>query len=189
MSDETRGEREAGTPGGRTPRERICPENPPRGNAHDLAAAVVAALRERGETLAWCESLTAGLASATVAEIPGASAVLRGGLVVYATDLKETLAGVPGEVLAAWGPVAKETALHMARGCAEKLGATWVVSLTGVAGPQPQDGHPVGEVWLGVYGPNLWRARRLELMGDRAAIRQESVRVALGDLLGLLGAE
>ncbi|KQB85393.1 putative competence-damage inducible protein [Corynebacterium oculi] len=154
--------------------------------ARDIAGDVVAALRGRRETLGWCESLTAGLAAATVAEIPGASAVLRGGLVVYATDLKESLAGVPAGVLADHGPVAKETALHMARGCAEKLGVTWAVALTGVAGPQPQDGHPVGEVWLGYYGPGLWTARRHDLARDRAAIREESVRLALDGLLRLV---
>lgn len=143
----------------------------------------MSALRGRGETVGWCESLTAGLASATVAEIPGASTVLRGGLVVYATDLKESLADVPGEALRRHGPVAEETALHMARGCAKRLGATWGVALTGVAGPQAQAGHPVGEVWLGYFGPGLWRAQRLDLEGDRAEIRLEAVRRALAGLL------
>lgn len=118
------------------------------------APALVRTLTSRGETLAFCESLTAGLASATVATVPGASNVLRGGLVTYATELKSTLAGVPEKVLDSRSPVAAVTARHMARGAREKCGATWGVALTGVAGPDPQDGHPVGEVHIAVSGPS-----------------------------------
>ncbi|MBC3185375.1 CinA family protein [Corynebacterium sp. zg-331] len=148
-----------------------------------LATEVVELLARRGETLGWCESLTAGLASATVAEVPGASAVLRGAMVVYAVDLKESLAGVPGEVLAHHGPVAGPTVLSMARGCARRLRVTWAVALTGVAGPEPHDGHPVGEVWLGYYGPGVRRVQRIDLTGGRAEIRQEAVWAALDGLL------
>lgn len=117
-------------------------------------ASLVRTLVSRGETVAFCESLTAGLASATVATVPGASNVLRGGMVTYATDLKESLAGVPASVLDTYGPVAAVTARHMARGAREKCGATWGVALTGVAGPDPQNGHPVGEVHIAVSGPS-----------------------------------
>ena len=122
----------------------------------DVSAApdLVRTLASRGETVAFCESLTAGLASATVAKVPGASNVLRGGLITYATDLKASLAGVPWSVLEKHGPVAAVTARHMARGVREKCGATWGVALTGVAGPDPQDGHPVGEVHIAVAGPS-----------------------------------
>ena len=122
----------------------------------DVSAApdLVRTLASRGETVAFCESLTAGLASATVAKVPGASNVLRGGLITYATDLKASLAGVPWSVLEKHGPVAAVTARHMARGAREKCGATWGVALTGVAGPDPQDGHPVGEVHIAVAGPS-----------------------------------
>lgn len=158
-------------------------------NTEALAARVVARWTARAETIACCESLTAGLLSATLAGVPGASAVLRGGLVVYATDLKETLAGVPAEVLREHGPVARKTALCMAEGARSRLGATWAVALTGVAGPEPQDGHPVGEVWLGLCGPGVREARNLCLSGDRAAIRKESVRRALRGLLAAAGEE
>lgn len=115
---------------------------------------LVRTLTERGETIAFCESLTAGLASATVATVPGASNVLRGGLVTYATELKATLAGVPEAVLEKHGPVAAVTARHMARGVRHACGADWGVALTGVAGPDSQDGHPVGEVHVAVAGPS-----------------------------------
>lgn len=119
-----------------------------------LARDLVHTLTDRRETLALCESLTAGLASATVATVPGASAVLRGGLVTYATDLKASLAGVPEKILDRYGPVSAVTARHMARGAQSVCGATWGVALTGVAGPDPQDGHPVGEVHIAVAGPS-----------------------------------
>lgn len=118
------------------------------------APDLVRTLTSRRETVAFCESLTAGLASATVATVPGASTVLRGGLVTYATELKSTLAGVPEKVLDSHGPVAAVTARHMARGARERCSATWGVALTGVAGPDPQDGHPVGEVHIAVSGPS-----------------------------------
>lgn len=118
------------------------------------APTLVRTLTERGETLAFCESLTAGLACSTVASVPGASHVLRGGLVTYATDLKEALAGVPSSILETHGPVAASTARHMARGAQKACGATWGVALTGVAGPDSQDGHPVGEVHIAVAGPS-----------------------------------
>lgn len=127
-----------------------------QGTLIDAASApnLVRTLTGRRETLAFCESLTAGLASATVAGVPGASNVLRGGLVTYATDLKRSLAGVPETVLERHGPVSPVTARHMARGAREVCGATWGVALTGVAGPDPQDGHPVGEVHIAVSGPS-----------------------------------
>lgn len=142
------------------------------------AAALVERLARRGETVAAAESLTAGLFTATVADVPGASAVLRGGLVVYATDLKATLAGVPREVLDRVGPVAEETAEALARGARTRCEATWGVGLTGVAGPTEQDGHPVGTVFVGVAGPPGVRVDRLALRGTRGEIRAATVRAA-----------
>lgn len=123
----------------------------------DLASSLIDALRQRNQTICFCESLTAGLAAASLAEVPGASDVLRGGLVTYATDLKETLAHVPAEVLAEHGPVSPVTAREMARGARKVCGADWAVAITGVAGPDSQDGHQVGEVWVGLAGP-YWTA-------------------------------
>ena len=152
------------------------------------AREVITSLIDAGQTVATCESLTAGLLAATLADVPGASAALRGGLVTYATDLKHTLARVPQEVLAVHGPVARETAIAMADGVRDVCGADWGVSLTGVAGPDPQDGHPVGEVWVGVAGPEDIGVAELAgtvlgstdlLVGDRAAIRRQAVTAAL----------
>ena len=143
-----------------------------------------------GVTLAFCESLTAGLAAATVASVPGASAVLRGGLVTYATELKETLAGVPHDVLAACGPVSPETARAMAEGARRTCRADYGVSLTGVAGPDSQDGHPVGEVWVGVATPTRSFAASAGgdalLQGSRQEIRSAAVDAALRILVDTL---
>ena len=153
------------------------------------ARGILRVLGERGETLGFCESLTAGLACATVADVPGASAVLRGGLVTYATDLKGSLALVDAAVLARCGPVAAETAAGMAEGARERLGCDWAVSLTGVAGPEPQDGHPVGEVHLGLaHVGESTRRVRVDLDGSRAQIRAAAVDAALGFLAEALAA-
>ena len=150
----------------------------------DVAAELVAVLKERGWTLATAESLTAGLLSATVADVPGASAVLRGGVVVYATDLKHELAGVPPEVLERHGAVSGETARALASGAASRCGADVGLGLTGVAGPDEQEGQPVGTVHVGlcVPGRGVW-SQRLELTGDRRRIREGACRAAMDILL------
>ncbi|MCA1007953.1 nicotinamide-nucleotide amidohydrolase family protein [Rhodococcus hoagii] len=150
--------------------------------AHELVEALV----RRGQTLATAESLTAGLLAATVAGVPGASAVLRGGLIVYATDLKGSLAGVDSAVLASDGPVAASTAAQLAEGARDRCAADWGIGLTGVAGPDPQDGHAPGTVFLGVSGPDGTEVTALQLSGERWEIRFGSVRLAVSSLLDRL---
>jgi nicotinamide-nucleotide amidase len=143
------------------------------------AAAAVHRLVERRQTLATAESLTGGLIAATIVEIPGVSAVYRGGLVVYATDLKHRLAGVEQGLLDERGPVDPDVALALAAGARERCGADWGVATTGVAGPDPQDGKPVGLVYVAVAGPSGATMRELKLGGSRAEIRSESVTSVL----------
>lgn len=143
------------------------------------AAAVLALLKKRGETLATAESLTGGLVAATIVDVPGASAVFRGGLVAYATELKAALVGVPEDLLQARGPVDPDVATALARGARERCGADWGLSTTGVAGPDPQDGQPVGRVYVAVSGPGADEVRELTLAGDRPAIRAGSVAAVL----------
>lgn len=153
------------------------PEAAPR------AAEAVRLLRGRGETLAVAESLTGGLLAATIVEVPGASAVFRGGLVVYATELKAILAGVPEDLLAERGPVDPDVAVELARGARRRCAASWGMGTTGVAGPEPQGGKPVGLVYVAVAGPDGGaEVRRLDLPGDRPAVRDGAVVAAL-DLL------
>ncbi|WP_448616032.1 CinA family protein [Modestobacter sp. URMC 112] len=140
-------------------------------------------LLARGETVAAAESLTAGLFCATLASVPGASATLRGGAVVYATDLKTALAGVPAGLLAEHGPVSEPTAAALAEGIRTRCAATWGVGLTGVAGPDPVDGHGPGRVYLGVSDRRATEVVVLDLPGDRAAVRAGAVEAACAALL------
>jgi nicotinamide-nucleotide amidase len=146
------------------------------------AAAAVHLLVERGQTLAVAESLTGGLLAAAIVEIAGVSAVFRGGLVVYATDLKASLGGVPAELLDARGPVDPDVARALAEGTRRRCGTDWGVATTGVAGPEPQGGQPVGRVYVAVAGPGRSDVRQLDLPGNRAEVRDGAVGAAL-DLL------
>ncbi|MFF8606419.1 CinA family protein [Streptomyces sp. NPDC015346] len=148
------------------------------------AARVLGLLAERGQTLAAAESLTGGLVAGELTEVPGASKSFRGSVTAYATALKRELLGVDGTLLAERGAVDPEVALQMAAGVRLRLGADWGVATTGVAGPEPQDGQPVGTVYVAVAGPvGAGKVAALRLNGDRAEIRRESVRSVL-ELLG-----
>ncbi len=143
------------------------------------AATVVAELIRRKETVATCESLTAGLLCAELTTVPGSSAVVRGGLVTYATDLKTSLAGVGADLIARHGVVSRAVAEAMATGAARACAATWGVGLTGVAGPDGLDGKPAGTVCLAVAGRSGSVSIELSLPGDRAAVRAGTVVAAL----------
>ena len=143
------------------------------------AGPLVGRLRDRGETVATAESLTAGLVCATLTEVPGSSAVVRGGLIVYATELKAVLAGVDRGLLAEHGAVHPEVAAQLAEGARDRCGADWGLGLTGVAGPEPQDGVAPGTVHIGVAGPGRRDVRTHWFEGDRASVRTKSVLAAL----------
>lgn len=145
------------------------------------AAAALAALARCSQTLATAESLTGGLIGELLTSVPGASNSYVGGVISYATRLKHTLAGVSSATLEAFGPVAERTAEEMAVGIARRCAAHWGLAVTGVAGPEPQDGHPVGQVFVGLACPEVgWaQVRELRLSGDRAAIRRQTAVSAL----------
>jgi nicotinamide-nucleotide amidase len=136
-------------------------------------------LAARGATVGVAESLTGGLLGAALSRMAGSSATFRGSLVVYATDLKETLAGVPGPLLASLGAVSAETAGALAVGARERLGATYGIGATGVAGPTEQEGQPVGTVHLAVSGPSGAAVRSIRVPGDRERVRLLTVTAAL----------
>ncbi|WP_460356936.1 CinA family protein [Mycobacterium sp. ZZG] len=152
----------------------------------DDARALVADLTVRGQTVATAESLTAGLLAATLGGVPDASAVLRGGLITYTVDTKAGLAGVAPVLLADVGPVAAPTARALAVGAMQRCGATWGVGLTGVAGPEPHAGHPVGTVFLGLAGPLDTDVVPLQLTEGRWDIRMAAVRAAVRHLRRLV---
>jgi nicotinamide-nucleotide amidase len=144
-----------------------------------LAARILDRLAARGETLAVAESLTGGLLAATLVDEPGASRVFRGGLIVYAVDLKTTLADVPADLLAERGPVASEVATALATGARNRCGADWGLATTGVAGPGPADEHPAGTVWVAVANRHGAQARLHTFSGDRSTVRTGAVTAAL----------
>ncbi|MGW8377338.1 CinA family protein [Streptomyces sp. ODS28] len=145
-----------------------------------MAARTVELLAGRGETLAVAESLTGGLTAAELTSVPGASRVFVGSVTAYATRLKQRILGVDEALLDQRGAVDAEVARQMARGVREALGADWGLATTGVAGPEPQDGQPVGTVFVAVAGPDGGvLAERLWPHGDRPAIREASVQGVL----------
>ncbi|MGW6304619.1 CinA family protein [Streptomyces niveus] len=153
----------------------------------EVAARVLDLLVRQGTTLAVAESLTGGLVAAELTAVPGASRALRGGVTAYATDVKRDVLGVDGTLLAERGAVDPEVARQMAVGVRGVLAAGWGIATTGVAGPEPQDGQPVGTVYVAVSGPHgAEKVAALRLNGDRAEIRRESVRSVLDLLSGEL---
>ena len=154
-----------------------------------LAEQAIELLAARGQTVAAAESLTGGLVAAALTSVPGSSAVFRGGVVAYATELKATLLGVPSGLLAEHGPVHPEVAGAMAAGVAERLGASYGLATTGVAGPGPADGQPPGKVFIAVTGPPGPAGLGLNLPGDRAEVRAASVRAVLSLLVSALREE
>jgi PncC family amidohydrolase len=158
-----------------------------------LAAEVHLALLAEGLTVASAESLTGGALGNLLSMTPGASATYRGGVVSYATDLKQTLLGVTAEVIESYGVVSAECSVQMAVGVRRLVGSDWALSTTGVAGPLLQEGKPAGTVFVGVAGPEGCRSVALHLGSDRRAIRAQTCREALAalaeDLAGSLTAE
>ncbi len=151
-----------------------------------LEEAVVSILVGSRATVATAESLTGGLVAAALSSVPGVSAVFRGGVVAYATDLKASLVGVPRDVLERDGPVAATTAAAMAQGVRERCAAAYGVTTTGVAGPEPQDGHPAGRFHVAVASDEVVRVASYDpwpgLVVTRQTVRRRAVVAAL-DLL------
>ncbi len=160
-------------------------------DAAEVAARVIARAAARGVTIAVAESLTGGLVAATLVRTPGASAVLRLGVVAYATAMKQRVLHVPAQLLADRGAVDPEVAIWMARGvrrlaALDRSACTIGVGTTGVAGPAAQDGHPPGEFHIGI---ELETTRGLDasatshlVRGDREHVRTAALDAALGAL-------
>lgn len=146
------------------------------------SAELIALAREAGVRLATAESCTGGLVCGALTAVPGSSAVVMGGVVSYAIDVKRRVLGVSSEILddPALGAVSAECAEEMAVGAARVLHADVAVSVTGIAGPGgAEPGKPVGTVWLGLCCKGRTRSRLLSLSGDREAVRAQAVREAV----------
>jgi nicotinamide-nucleotide amidase len=157
---------------------------PDQGRA--LALEVIELLVARGETVAVAESLTGGMLAAALTAIPGASAAFRGGVVAYATDLKAVLLDVPPELLDRHGAVHPAVAAAMAEGARRRMAAGVGAATTGVAGPDPADGRPVGTVHIAASTGRGTTVRSLALSGDRNEIRVTTVERSLGLLISVL---
>lgn len=152
---------------------------------HELAEWLVAELQRQNARVALAESLTGGLLTSSLVDVPGASLAVLGGVVAYATPLKAELLGVDRELLAERGAIDPDVARQMARGVRERLAvdgraAEYGLATTGAAGPDPQDGHPAGTVWIALATTDGTWARGLLIAGDRAAVREATVDAALG---------
>jgi nicotinamide-nucleotide amidase len=148
-------------------------------NLHRLAGETVAAAAGSGITIATAESLTAGMVSAILADTPGASAMLRGGVVSYSNSVKRDLLRVPQELLDAVGSVDGDVAAAMAEGARTACGADLAVATTGVAGPGEHDGKPVGTVFIGVASAHGATSYPYSFEGTRAEIRALACEAAL----------
>ena len=153
------------------------------------ALDIVDALRGTGQTIATAESLTGGLLCATLVDVPGASDVLRGGVVAYLAETKTGVLGVDPDLVERVGTVHADVAAAMAEGAVRVMGSTWGVATTGVAGPEPSEGKPVGTVHVAVAGPGGVETMDLSLHGDRRLIREQAVDAALSLLIGTLREE
>jgi nicotinamide-nucleotide amidase len=144
-----------------------------------IAADLVAACVARGLSIATAESLTAGLVSASIADVPGCSAVFRGGVVAYATDVKGSVLGLDASDLA--HVVSEQVAAELARNACRLLDADLGISTTGVAGPEPLDGQDPGSVWIAAHDRTTSRThtRHLALSGNRAEIRRGATTAAI----------
>ena len=153
----------------------------------EISSEAVEALRRVGATVATAESLTGGLVAASLVSVPGASEVVRGGVVAYAPEVKTGLLGVDPELVAARGTVDADVARQMAQRAREACEATYGVSTTGVAGPDASEGKPPGTVHIAVAGPSRTAHLELRLSGDRDEIRSATVREVLALLVATLG--
>jgi nicotinamide-nucleotide amidase len=140
-------------------------------------------LRERGRTVSFAESCTAGMISSLFGDIPGISKVFKGSVVCYANEIKTSLLGVPKSVLDRFGAVSEECVIHMADGCRKTLNTDYAVAVSGVAGPDaaPSD-KPVGLVYFAAADASGHEVRKMNFPGDRARIRSLAASAAF-DLL------
>jgi nicotinamide-nucleotide amidase len=139
--------------------------------------------------VAVAESLTGGLVSAALTDVAGASVVVRGGVLAYATGLKAQVLGVDEALLARVGAVDADVAEQMAQGVRSLMGATYGLATTGVAGPDRAEGKSVGTVYVAVAGPGAATVKALSLSGDRTDVRAQSVLAVLALLAVELGAQ
>ncbi|HET7551830.1 MAG TPA: competence/damage-inducible protein A [Gemmatimonadaceae bacterium] len=156
-------------------------------DAADLAAVVLDLCRERSLTIAIAESCTGGLIGARLTAVPGSSDVFVGGVVAYANSIKQSMLGVPEELIRRVGAVSEEVAKAMAAGARERTGADVGIAVTGIAGPGGGSAEkPVGTVWVAVQIGEDVRTFGRVYLGDRGEVRSRAAQAALDTARGML---
>jgi nicotinamide-nucleotide amidase len=151
-------------------------------DAQTMPSVTLELLQKRGATLGIAESLTGGVLGSFISDVPGSSAVFRGGVVAYNADLKREILGVDAQTIEEKSVVSEEVAREMALGAQKLTGATFALATTGEAGPESQSDAPVGTVWLALAHEDGVLTEKRDFHGDRDAIRKRAALSAL-DLL------
>jgi nicotinamide-nucleotide amidase len=149
------------------------------------ATTIIETLKARGETVSIAESLTGGGLGHALTQVPGASEVFMGGIIAYTADVKINFLGVPRAIIDEFSVVSEEVAIAMANGAREKIGTTWAISTTGVAGPGDYKGIREGTVWIAIAGP-INQTLQLTLDGGRDGVRQGAISSAIGNFARIL---
>jgi len=149
------------------------------------ATTIIETLKARGETVSIAESLTGGGLGHALTQVPGASEVFIGGIIAYTADVKVNFLGVPRAIIDEFSVVSEEVAIAMANGAREKIGTTWAISTTGVAGPGDYMGIREGTVWIAIAGP-INQSLLLTLDGGRDGVRQGAISSAIGNFARIL---
>ena len=149
------------------------------------AKSIVEILKSRGETVSVAESLTGGGLGHALTQVPGASAVFIGGVVAYTSDVKVNVLGVKQSTIDQHTVVSEEVAIEMAQGAIEKLGSTWAIATTGIAGPGDYMGIREGTVWIAICGP-ICQTLQLTLDSGRDGVRQGAISSAMGTFARIL---
>lgn len=149
------------------------------------AKSIIEILKSRAETVSVAESLTGGGLGHALTQVPGASAVFIGGVVAYTSDVKVNVLGVKQSTIDQHTVVSEEVAIEMAQGAIEKLGSTWAIATTGIAGPGDYMGIREGTVWIAICGP-ICQTLQLTLDSGRDGVRQGAISSAMGTFARIL---
>jgi nicotinamide-nucleotide amidase len=149
------------------------------------AKSIIENLKSRGETISVAESLTGGGLGFALTQVPGASQVFLGGVIAYTADVKVNFLGVQQSTIDEHSVVSEEVALEMAQGAIDRLGTTWAISTTGIAGPGDYMGIREGTVWISICGP-ICQTLQLTLDSGRDGVRQGAISSAIGTFARIL---
>ena len=149
------------------------------------ARLIIEHLKNRGETIAIAESLTAGGVGQAITQIPGASSVFLGGVIAYTSEVKIKFLGVSQKTIDSHTVVSEEVANEMAAGVLEKFNATWAIATTGIAGPGDYMGIREGTVWIAIKGP-ISQTLHLQLDSGREGVRTGAISSAIGNFARIL---